>query len=195
MIEFISNSNLLDPWPAQNENGTTAGGPAAHPLAADKYFGIRMRVRQVGVPASETDGGTCDHVAIDNTLYDNITLHPDWDGGLQPPGQLAVRMVDIAELIAKPCSEITNSLTVLFTAAHPNLGSVSITMDGPGGPYNFSLPAIPEVGDWYGTATPSFTVSSLKPCAYLVTLEITVLLTDGDHYPNPLYDHIAFCKK
>src|SRR5262245_34333983 len=196
MIEFISNSNLLDPWPAQNENGTTAGGPAAHPLAADKYFGIRMRVRQVGVPASETDGGTCDHVAIDNTLYNNITLHPDWDGGLQPPGQLAVRMLDIAELKAHPCSQLGESLTVLFTAAHPNLGSVSIQMTGPGGPYNFTLPAPPEVGDHYGTATPSgFVVADLKPCAYLVTLTITVLLTDGDSFPGPLFDQIAFCKR
>jgi len=105
-------------------------------------------------------------------------------------------MLDIAELIAHPCGEIGNTLTVLFTAAHPNLGSVNIVMTGPGGPYNFTLPAIPEVGDWFGTATPSgFTVSSLKPCAYLVTLEITVLLTDGDNIPNPLYDQIAFCKK
>jgi hypothetical protein len=192
MIELISNS--LAPFTGHDETGTIAGGPAAHALVEDAYFGIRMRVRQVGVPASETDGGTCEHVAIDNTLYENITLHPDWDGGLQPP-QLAVRMLDIAELIAKPCSEITNSLTVLFTAAHPNLGSVSIVMTGPGGPFNFTLPAIPEVGDWFGTATPTFTVSSLKPCAYLVTLEITVLLTNGDDFPNPLYDQIAFCKK
>jgi len=194
MIELISQS--LAPFPPADETGVTAGGPAAHPLAQDVYFGIRMRVRQVGNPASETDGGTCQHIAIDNTLYNNITLHPDWDGGLQPPGQLAVRMLDINELIAHPCGEITNTLTVKFTAAHPNLGSVNITMTGPGGPYGFTLPAIPEAGDWFGTATPSgFTVSKLKPCAYLVTLEITVLLTDGDNFPNPLYDQIAFCKK
>jgi len=68
-------------------------------------------------------------------------------------------------------------------------------MTGPGGPYNFTLPPIPEVGDYYGTATPSgFVVSKLAPCAYLVTLTITVLLTDGDNYPDPLYDEIAFCK-
>ena len=200
---FSSNGNMIElitqklaPFVPADETGVIAGGPAAHPLAQDVYFGIRMRVRQKGVPASETDGGTCVHIAIDDTLYNNITLHPDWDGGLQPAGQLAVRMLDIAELIAHPCSEITNSLTVKFTAAHPNLGSVSIVMTGPGGPYNFTLPAIPEVGDWFGTATPSgFTVSKLKPCAYLVTLEITVLLTDGDNFPDPRYDQIAFCKK
>jgi hypothetical protein len=102
-----------------------------------------MRIRQQGNAATETDGGTCIHVAIDNTLYDNITLHPDWDGGLQPPGRLAVCMVDIAELIAHPCGNIANQLTVLFTAAHPNLdpnGVSIIVMTGPGGPFAFTLP-------------------------------------------------------
>ncbi len=198
MIELISQS--LDTRAPADETGVIAGGPAAHPLVPDLYFGIRMRVRQHGVPASETDGGTCVHIAIDDTLYKNITLHPDWDGGLQtapplPQLPLAVRMLDIDELIAQPCVEITNKLTVEFTAAHPNLGSVSIVMTGPGGPYNFTLPAIPEVGDWYGKAIPGFNVSKLKPCAYLVTLQITVLLTDGDNFPDPLYDQIAFCKK
>ncbi len=80
-------------------------------------------------------------------------------------------MVDVAELIAHPCGNIANQLTVLFTAAHPNLdpNDVSIVMTGPGGPFAFTLPAIPETGDWFGTATPTFAVASLAPCAYLVT--------------------------
>jgi hypothetical protein len=164
MIELISQS--LAPFTPADETGVIAGGPAAHPLVQDLYFGIRMRVRQQGVPLSETDGGTCVHIAVDDTLYNNITLHTDWDGGLQPAGQLAVRMLDIAELIAHPCSEIGNTLTVQFTAAHPNLGSVTIDMTGPGGPFNFTLPIIPETGDYFGTATPAFLVSNLKPCAY-----------------------------
>jgi hypothetical protein len=28
-----------------------------------------------------------------------------------------------------------------------------------------------------------------------VTLQITLLLTDGDNSPDPLYDQIAFCKR
>lgn len=199
---FVSNGNMIElitqslaPFTPADETGVIAGGAAAHPLVQDVYFGMRMRVRQQGVPGSETDGGTCVHIAIDDTLYHNITLHPDWDGGLQTPDQLAVRMLDIAELKAHPCSQIGDTLTVLFTAAHPNLDSVSIVMTGPGGPFNFTLPAIPEVGDYFGTATPSgFTVSKLKPCAYLVTLTITLLLTDGDNIPDPRYDQIAFCK-
>jgi hypothetical protein len=49
----------------------------------------------------------------------------------------------------------------------------NIVMTGPGGPYNFTLPAIPEVSDYYGPATTSgFTVSNLKPGACLVTLTV-----------------------
>jgi hypothetical protein len=110
-----------------------------------------------------------------------------------------VRLVDIQELLGpNGCGEITNSLTVLFTAAHPNLGSVSLQMDGPGGPYAFTL--IPAAGsssvNYFGTATPSgFDVANLQPCAYLVTLTANALLTDGDNEPDPLYDQIAFCKR
>ncbi len=193
MLELISQS--LATWTAADETGVLAGKHAAYPLVPNLYFGIRMRVRQVGVPASEQDGGTCTHIAIDDTLYNNITLHPDWDGGLQPPGQLAVRMLDIAELIGQPCSDLADTLTVLFTAAHPDLDphGLSITMTGPGGPYSFTLPAIPEAGDWYGTATPDFTLSDLSNCAYLITLQMGLLLTDGDDEPGPVYDQISFC--
>ena len=200
MIELISRS--LAPFTPADETGVKAGSQATHPLVQDVYFGIRMRIRQVGNAASETDGGTCEHIAIDNTLYNSITLHPSWDGGLQSPGQLAVRMLDIDELIAHPCGDIQDTLTVKFTAAHPNLGSVSISMTGPGGPYPFTLTPIPEPGDWFGAANPpappdpnAWSVSGLAPCAYLVTLTITVLLTDGDNVPDALYDQIAFCKK
>jgi hypothetical protein len=105
-------------------------------------------------------------------------------------------MVDVKELIAHPCSELTNALTVLFTAAHPNLGSVTINLTGPGPTVNFTLPPIPEAGDYYGTAIPpaGWTVSQLKPCAYLITMSVSLLLTDGDNVPSPLIDQIAFCK-
>jgi len=200
MIELVTQS--LQAFPAQNETGTVGGGAPHHPLAQDVYYGMRMRIRQVGVPGSETSGGTCVHVAIADTLYDNITRHPYWNGGLQPAGQLGVAVLDIAELKAHPCSEITNSLTVQFCAAHPNLGGVSISMSGPGGPYPFNLPAA-GVGEWFGTATipapppspPGWTLAGLKPCAYIVTLQVDLLLTNGDGVPNPLYDQIAFCKK
>jgi hypothetical protein len=190
-------SQTLDPWPHHDESGVITGNPAKHPLVNDQYYGLRMRVRKQGDTGGGADAGTCTHVAIDNTLYDNVKPHPAWDGGAAfPPGQYGVVMVNVAELGTTGCQGITNSLTVEFTAAHPNLGSVSITMSGGGSTWPFKLPALPETGDWYGTATPDgWTVKDLKPCAYLITLEESILLTTGDDYLVPQYDHIAFCKK
>jgi hypothetical protein len=192
MINLIS--TMLPSFPAADETGVSAGNPAKHPLPADLRFGLRMRVRQHGA-ATDSDGGTCDVVAIDNTLYANVNHHPEWDGGVFPP-QYAVAMVDIKELQAAGCAHITNSLTVLFTASHPNLGGVSVSMIGPGGPYPFTLPTpVPETGDRYGTATPNgWTLASLTPCAYIVQLSVDLLLTTGDlDFGPPLIDQIAFC--
>jgi hypothetical protein len=192
-------TTVLTGPPHLDETGVLAGAHASLPLAQDVYFGIRMRVRNVGDPASEFDAGTCHHIAIDNTLYDNVTHQPSWRDQKDPPGDLAVCLVDIQELLGpNGCGQITNSLTVLFTAAHPNLGATTLTMAGPGGPYAFTLTPAAGSGatDFFGTATLSGPpVSKLKPCAYLVTLSVDVLLTDGDNDPDPLYDQIAFCKR
>jgi hypothetical protein len=193
------NTLALTNPPHLDETGVVAGAHSSHPLAQDVYFGIRMRVRNVGDPGSEFDAGTCQHIAIDNVLYDNVTHQPAWRNLTDPPGDLAVYLVDIQELLGPHgCGQISDKLTVLFTAAHPNLGSVSLRMDGPGGPYSFTLTpdGASSSVDYFGTATPNgFVVKNLKPCAYLVTLEADVLLTDGDNYPSPLYDQIAFCKE
>jgi hypothetical protein len=37
-------------------------------------------------------------------------------------------------------------------------------------------------------------MSTLPPCAYIVSLSVQILLTTGDSAPNPLIDQIAFCK-
>lgn len=191
MISLVS--TMLPSFPAADETGVSASNPANHPLPTDLYFGIRMRVRQHGSLTS-SDGGTCNVVAIDNTLYNNVNHHPKWDGGVTN-GQYGVAMVDIKELQTAGCAGITNSLTVLFTASHPNLGAVSLNMIGPGGPYSFTLPTpIPETGDWYGTAANDFVLANLTPCAYIVTLAVNLLLTTGDSdFPSPLIDQIAFC--
>ena len=192
-------TDVLTGTPHLDETGVVAGASASLPLAEDVYLGVRMRVRNVGDAASEFDAGTCHHIAIDNTLYDNVTHQPAWRNLKDPPGDLAVRLVDIQELLGpNGCGEITNSLTVLYTTAHPNLGATTLQMDGPGGPYSFTLTpdAASSATDFFGTAVPNgFAVSDLKPCAYLVTLTVEVLLTDGDHFPIPRYDQIAFCKR
>ena len=257
-------SSMLASFTPADEAGVSASNPANHPLVTDLYFGLQMLVRQAGSSAT-SPGGTCSVVAIDNTLYNNVNHHPDWDGGVTS-SQYVVAMVDIKELqtenttiaagsngktlpqatinvastagfpssgtiavvtsagtvpvnytgitatsftgctggtgtmstggFVNACADISESLTVLFTASHPNLGPVSIRLDGPGGPYSFTLPTpLPETGDWYGTAVNDFVLSDLIPCAYLVTLSVLPLLTTGDlAFGPPIIDQIAFCK-
>jgi hypothetical protein len=190
-------SSALTAFPPKDEAGVVTGNAPNHPLVENKHFALRMRARKVGDAGDGIDAGTCNHVAIDNTFYDNVKPHPAWDGGAAfPPNQRAVRMVNIQELGPTGCQKITDSLTVKFTAAHPNLGSASLTMTGGGGVHSFNPPSGAAPGpEWFGTAVPeAFTVNDLPPCAYLLTLEIIVLLTDGDITIDPLYDQIAFCK-
>jgi hypothetical protein len=196
LIELISTS--LQGWPSQDETGVMADASANTPLASDKYYGIRMRLRNVGDLGDGSDAGTCIHVAIDNTLYSNVAHHTYWDGYVGA-NELAVCSVGIQELIPAGCAEITNSLTVAFTAAHPNLdpNGVTLTLTGPGGPYAFTL--VPDgsstAGNMFGTATPNgWTLAGLPDCAYFVDLSVNVLLTTGDNAPNPMHDLFAFCK-
>ena len=192
MIGLITNS--LNAWTAVDLTGLTGGQSlTAGQLAHDRICGIRMNVRETGNPASAIVAGECARAAIDDTLYNNETHHPYWAGGVLN-GELGVYLLDIQELRLAPCTELSATLTVLFTAAHPNLGAVTVTMTGPGGPYAFTLPAA-SPGQRFGTAAPSgWTIGSLLPCAYLVTLSVQLLLTTGDSDPNNLYDQIAFCK-
>jgi hypothetical protein len=201
---FVANGDMinlltttLNAWTPKNMAGLGAGQDASlvgGGLAHDRMYGIRMWVREAGNAASAILAGECARVEIDNTLYDNELHHPDW-AGWSTPGQLAVYLVDIQELQAGGCIELTNSLTVLLTAAHPNLGTVTVTMTGPGGPYPFTLPAAAG-GQQFGTATPNgWTFASLPDCAYIVTLEVQARLTTGDAVPSDVFDQIAFCKK
>ena len=102
--------------------------------------------------------------------------------------------------IGTGCAKITNSLTIKYTAAHPNLGPFSISMDGPGGPYTTTLTndgtSTPE--DRFGTGAVDLpmgqTIAGLNKCAYLVKLRVTLLLTTGDTAPDDIWDEVAFCK-
>ena len=221
---FYPNGNLLELNTVKlqataplDETGLVAGQTAvtstAPELATDVHYGIRMMTRDVGDKGNGSEAGTCEHIALDNVLYDNVLHHPYWPGGpFAPSGlgekELAVADLGIAELAASPCSDLSDSLTVQFTAAHPNLGPVAIELQGPGGPYTFELvpPAPPVPGDWYGVGGDLFTdppapakpapvsFAELPPCAYFLRLSVSVLLTTGDSNPLPLEDYIAFCK-
>lgn len=177
------------------ESAATGGTP----LGRDYFFALRMKVREAvafggaPVPGSGQFAGTCERLAVMNTPYNNVSKNGSWVPHTVD-GQLAIVSLDIEELAADGCVEISNSLTVKFTAAHPNLGAFSITMTGPGGPYGFT----PGVGgtpvNRFDTAVNNFMLANLEDCAYIVDLSVNVQLTTGDSSPDPLHDQVAFCK-
>jgi hypothetical protein len=203
--------NLITPTLAafgtKNMTGVKAGSSSTssgETLAEARHFALRMMVRQQGDISDGTPAGECSHVAINNTGYDNIVHHPSWMVINDPPGTLGVCLLDIQQSVAIGCQPITDTLDVLITTTHPELGAVSLAMTGPGGPYSFVLPAAVP-GERFGStsqfsadADPLHTpvvVKNLKPCGYLITLTAPLLLTTGDSIPNPLQDQIVFCKK
>jgi hypothetical protein len=206
---FVPNGNLINlnsqglvPWPVIDLTGITAGQSTAPAgLGMDRFFSIRMRVRQVGNPASEVTAGVCQKVAIDNRLYDNVTHGGSWAPQLVN-SQLGVVMLNLQE-IGSGCAGITESLTVEYTMAHPNLGDpslgqITLTITGPGVPpapqFTFVDDGAATPSNKFGHATPNFSVAALAKCAYLVKLSAEMLLTTGDATPLPLLDEVAFCK-
>ena len=188
-------SNLLVPWGSFNKAGLLAGSSAA-PVGENRFFGLRMLARSGGamqVPA----GGTLAQIAINNKGYDNLVHHPSWNVKNDPSGTIAVNLLDIEELIAEGCDEIQDELHVLVTAAHPNLGSVSLSLEGGNAasfPNPFTPPSAGLPEQRFGTATNNFDMADLIPCAYIVELSTTLLMTNGDEGPAALLDRIAFCK-
>jgi len=207
---FVPNGdmmNVLTPMLANSPGIDVLGVPAGNsstslgaPLAQNRHIALRMRVRQVGNPGSEVGAGTCGHVAIENTLYANVHKGGSW-APVNVSGQLGVCSVDSLQLRMNGCAGIQAGLDVVVTTAHPNLGAVGLSMNGPGGPYGFDLPvAVP--GERFGAAlngvappVGGWTVAGLPDCAYIITLSAQLLLTTGDSSPLPMQDQIAFCKK
>jgi hypothetical protein len=194
MIEL--DTRTLAPWTPVDVAGIMAGTPL--PLAGlvqDQLFGVRLRVRQAGLPLTEQAGGECQTLAIDNTLYDHVNKGGSWMPQ-QVSGQLDVTEVNVQQLVGNPCGGITNAsgLTVLVTAAHPNLGPVNLSMIGGGASWSFTLPPATP-GQIAGAATNGFAVTDMPVCAYTVTLETQVLLTTGDGTPGALWDYVSFCKR
>lgn len=194
MLNAITNSLVASP--GINVTGVKAGQSSTAlgaPLAQSRHIALRMRVREVGNPASEVDAGTCFHVAIENTSYDGVAKGGSWAPSTVN-GEMCVCSVDAVQLRTNGCAGVKTGLDVVFTTTHPNLGSVGLAMAGPGGPYGFTLPAAVP-GERFGTATNAFVFASLTDCAYIITLSATLQLTTGDSIPNPVYDQIGICKK
>ncbi|MBI5216198.1 MAG: hypothetical protein HY960_10640 [Ignavibacteriae bacterium] len=193
--QIMLDSKSLDGFPPINLNGLVAGQDTTStgkPLAQDKVFALRMLVRQQGNDATITEAGMCGRIAVDNTMYTNINHHPEWGAWNSPAGgEYGVCMVDIQQLMNAGCQKITNKVDILYSVAHPNIGSIGLTLKGP--MPTITLGPIPAIPNSFGTITHNFT--ALDPlCAYLVTLTATYLLTTGDSNLHQVEDQIAFCR-
>ena len=199
------NTEALMPIANINVNAMVIGNatiPAVAPHVSNRYFALRMKQRQWGNAATEVVAGTSRPVAIFNARYNHVPKHGSWIP-TKVDNQLAICSIDIEEIIlgSGGCGKITNTLTVHMNARNENLGGVSLTLTGPKKPgQSFSFPAIaatqPEVfsNSIHPVIAPVNSVNDLLPCAYTVTLSVSLLLTTGDGIPDPLHDFISFCK-
>ena len=136
-------------------------------------------------------------IALSNTAY-KYTRHPDWAGST--PTTVPVVSLDIVEMQAGGCQPLgvnSNTLHILFTAYHPYIGSVSVQFVGPAPLPADTIPAIPADGDVIsGAAGVAIDISALKPCAYVVFLNVNLNLTNGDVVLYGTFqDFVAFCRK
>jgi hypothetical protein len=189
------NSAKLETFPSIDLTGLVAGNSSTStgkPLGNDKVVALRMLVRQQGNDLTIAEAGRCTRTAINNTFYDGMNHHPEW--GPKPiTSEYGVCMVDILQLQMAGCAKITSQVDVLYTCAHPNLGSVSASLTGPGGTVALPVPAPVNPKDNFGTITHLFAPAD-PLCAYLVTLSTTYLLTTGDGNMSSVQDQIAFCR-
>lgn len=164
------------------------------PLQRNQYYQIRMKKREVNNAASELIAGTSRPIALFNTIYQNVPQKGSWLP--TTADERGVACMDIEELsIGGGCSVITNSLNVSYTAANPNLGTVSLSMTGPGGPHSFSPVVFTTAGqEAHGKAIYSGNVASLPKCAYIVRISAELRLTNGESQHLNIWDEVAFCK-
>jgi hypothetical protein len=191
--QILLNSNSLMPFPPIDLTGLLAGldtTSTGKPLAKDEVFALRMLVRQQGNDATKTQAGVCRRIAIDNTLYDGMIHHPQWNKQ-GPKIESGVCMVDIKQLLMAGCAKITTQADILYSVAHPNLGNIILDITGPAG--TEVLGPIPVSPNSFGKITKVFGASD-PLCAYIVKLCATYLLTTGDGNLPEVRDEIAFCR-
>ena len=193
---IMLDSETLIGWPVLDVSAVNAGDSvgAAGP-GEDRFFGIRLRVRKVNDSSSEITAGTAQRIAIFNGRYDQVAKGGSWSPS-RADGQLAVASLNIDE-IAGGCSDVVDQLHVRYTASHPNLGTVGISVAGPGShSVVMTDDAVATPEDRFGVAEPPAVdpVKNWPSCSYIVTLTVGVLLTTGDGVPDPVVDQLAFHK-
>jgi hypothetical protein len=165
-----------------------------NPLQKNRYFSLRMVKRQAGNAASEVIAGVSRPLAIFNTKYLNGPQGGSWLPTTSD--ELGVACVDLAELaLSGGCSTISNSLPAKYTCANPNLGNVSLSMSGPGGPHSFAPVVYPTPGqEAYGSSSYTGNVAALPKCSYEVRISAELNLTNGESQHDNIWDRVLFCK-
>jgi hypothetical protein len=206
---FVPTGELarLDTTQLTNESfDLTAAGPglpvlAGMPVPAAQQsvkptFQINFEARNATTLVS-VGANSLNVIALSNTAF-KYTRHPDWAGST--PTTVPVVSLDIVEMQAGGCQPLgvnSNTLHILFTAYHPYIGSVSVQFVGPAPLPADTIPAIPADGDVIsGAAGVAIDISALKPCAYVVFLNVNLNLTNGDVVLYGTFqDFVAFCRK
>ncbi len=172
------------------------------PLQNNRYFKIRMVKREAGNAASEVTAGVSNAIAMFNTMYNNVPKYGSWMP--QTSSEMGVACIDIGEMIGggggTGCTPITNALHVNYTAANPNMGGVSLSLIGPGGPYTIeNVAPASNVAETFGTATElhnpaAVLVKNLSKCAYTAYFSVELKLTNGESQHSNIIDWLSFCK-
>jgi hypothetical protein len=171
------------------------GGPTGQ-QSKKPLFQINFEARNATTLAP-ISGNSLDVIALSNTAY-TYNRHPDWAGSPPPADTVPVCSLDILELQSGGCMPLgVNKLHLLFTAYHPYIGSVGLQFVGPAPLPVVPAPAIPLDGDVVsGAAGLEVDISMLVPCAYVVFLNVTLNLTNGDIVLYGTFqDFVAFCRR
>ncbi len=198
----------LDTTQFTNENvnlGALAAGSAipGGDLSPRPTFTVTFEARVIGTTTLVATN-TLEVIAFSNTMY-TYTRHTDWDGGAVSTQDVC--SLDIKELAGPGggCAKLKTTATALFTCYHPYLASAVVWLQGPtityppvAGPFTFD-PVLPPYGPGAvdvasGPGGHVFNIHSLPACAYILHLETTLNLTEGDGqigYENQ--DLMAFC--
>ncbi len=174
-----------------------AGDPVPAAQRSEKaHFRISFEARNA-VSHAALSSNARDKIALSNTAY-TYNRHPDWAGSPPAPPTVSTAVVslDIQELIASGCKHLHGHIHALFTAYHPYLGTCEVFLQGPGVPP--PAPVNPPIGADGQALSPAggqdFDISTLKPCAYILWLRVTLNLTVGyGKLPGEIDDVMAFC--
>ncbi|NOQ24871.1 MAG: hypothetical protein GQ564_05860 [Bacteroidales bacterium] len=181
-----------------NMSGLVPGNDTAsvQPLQNNRYFKLRMLKREEGNAATESIAGTSKEIALFNLVYSGVPQYGSWLPGTST--ERGIACLDIKEMTGIGCGKITDSLTVKYTAANPNLGNVRVSMTGPvhpDGPHTFPAIAHDTAGEEaHGEVIYGNNAKKLKNCAYIVYVHADIKLTNGEVTHHDIWDHMAFCK-